>query len=290
MDFGCTELVAFEHLSRHTKFVNVPVQARKCHLSDVILISEEQTSKAADLCNQLICNQTCILFVHDNIDSIPCESVACSVQSLEMQHDLSSLLISLGLVQYKTHLCRNKGLSVDKFQLEKRMRKKSDEPLQKDSSELLTIDDFEEFFDDNRAEAPVEVAVNIANCIDGDNQMFETFESPSRRNPLGKTVSVEVQNDADPLVDRITEHFSLLKITESSFCCRPVHIIGSLTVLVQADDATNLLPTINPVDEQTRYFPLEGLKFCIRFSLSLPSHLSYLYTFLNRIYTMHCVP
>lgn len=269
VDFGCTESVAFEHLSTHTKFIDVPIQVRKCHLSDVLLISEEQTTKAIDLCNQLIFNQPSKFYIHDNIDSTPIESVPCSVQSLNMQLDLSSLLISLGLVQYKTHLYGPNNVSVaDTFQLEKRIRKKSDDPVLKESCKLLTIEDFEDFYEDQKVETPVEVMVNTARDIDDGNKIFEIFKSPSRRNPLGKAASPAIQNDAHPLIDHITKHFSLLNITESSFYCRPIFIMDPLTILIEVDDA-NPPPTINRVEEQTKYFPLKGLTFFAHFSFSL---------------------
>lgn len=253
-------MVAYEHLSTHTKFVDVPIQARKFYLPDVILISEGQTVKAVDLCNELIGNQTSTFYIHDNIDSVHIESIACSVQSLKMQLDLSSLLISHGLVQYKPHLSiKNESSTVDTFQAEKRIRKKSDEPMRMESSKLLTIEDFEEFYEDYWAETPVEIEVNTAVC-DDDNRIFEIFKSPSRRNPLGKTAIVDVPNDAHPFVDRITEHFSLLNVTEPTFYCRPVYIMDPITILVEVDDA-HPLPIISPVETEARYFPLKGRKF-----------------------------
>lgn len=250
-------MVAYEHLSTHTVFVDIPIQARKFHLPDVTLISEGQTAKAVDLCSQLIGNQSSTFYIHDNIDSMHVESMACSVQSLKMQLDLSSLLISLGFVQYKPHFSgKNEYSAADKFQMEKRIRKKSDEPMRMDSSELLTIEDFEDFYEDHKAEIPVEIEVDTAVCGD-DNQTFEIFSSPSRRNPLGKTVPVEVPNDPHPMVDRITEHFSLLEVKEKTFHCRPVYIMDPITILVEVDDGYGP-PNITPAAAEAKYFPLNG--------------------------------
>lgn len=227
------------------------------------MISDKQTAKAVDLCKQLICNQTSTIYIHDSLDSSQSKSVACSVQSPKMQIDISSLLISLGLVQYNAHMNIENGESVtDRFHLEKRIRKKSDESIRMDSCELLAIEDFKEFYEANKVETPVKPKANRANDIDDAHQVFEIFKSPSKRNPLGETVSPEIQIAANPLVDRITDHFSLLNVTESSFYCRPVYIIDPITILVEVDDAEP--PTIDfRAEQKTKYFSLNGLKFCI---------------------------
>lgn len=215
--------------------------------------------EAVGICNQLIGNQTCTFYVHDNIDCMHFESIACSVQSPTMQLDLSSLLISLGLAQYKPHFSgKNEFSTTDKFQMEKRIRKKSDEAIRKESSELLTIEDFEEFYDDHKVEIPIAIEVDTADCNDG-SQTFEIFKQLSRRNPLGKTVSIELPNDTHPFVDRILEHFSLLSVTESTFYCRPVYIMDPYTVLVEVDDAHSP-PAIGPVQADAKYFPLKGAR------------------------------
>lgn len=235
------------------------------------LISEEQTAKAIDLCKQLICNQPSTIYIHDSIDSLHFKYAACSVQSLKMQFDLSTLLISLGLVQYNAHLnSKTESSMADSFHLEKRIRKTSDEPIRKESWELLTIGDFKEFFDANKVETTAtNIKVNTANVNDDSHRIYEIFRTPSKRNPFGGSVSPEIHIDANPLVDRITEYFSLLDVTESTFYCRPVYIIDPITVLIELYDAQP--PAINfPADEQYKYSPLKGLKFIshITFTLS----------------------
>lgn len=262
MPFGC--------LSAHTKFTDVPIQVRKCHLWDVILISDEQTVKAVELCNRMMYNQISTFFIQDNIDSLHFESTACSVKSLDMELDLSSLLISLGLVRFKTHL-NSKLSGTNDFQeeREKRIRKKSDESIQKSSSELLTIEDFKKFYEANKIEFAVNNDENNTNNVDDGHRIFEIFESPSRRNPLGETVLPEIQIDAHPIVDRITEHFGLLNVTELAFYCRPVLIMNPVTVLINVDDTDP--PIINPIQERTKYFPMEGLYLYVIFTFKLQS-------------------
>lgn len=249
--------MAIEQLSTHIKFNTVPIQARKCHLANVIHISNEQTVKAIDLSYRSIVNQISTFYIHDNIESLHLDSAACTLQTQQMQIDLSSLLISLGLVQYNTHAIGQSELlsAADKFQLEKRLRKKSDDAMQKPSCQLQTIDDFKEFYDVHKTYVAVKPMVCVEN--DDGNQTFDVLKAPSRRNPFGRAESAEIQMPAHPMVDCIIEHFSLLKVTQSKFYCRPVFIVDPLTVLVVVGGEKP--PKIQQIQQQTKYFPMDGL-------------------------------
>lgn len=187
------------------------------------------------------------------------DSVACTLQTSQMQLDLSSLLISLGLVQYKIHLHdKTEPSSVDTFQLEKRLRKKSDDAIQKESSQLVTFDDFKDFYDSNKSvKTHDKTKINIPN--DDDNQQFEVFKAPSRRDPFNDAEPSEIQipNVANPMVKCITEHFTLMHVEKLEFYCRPMYIVDPLTILIEVDDMTP--PKINRIEQNAKYFPLEGL-------------------------------
>lgn len=258
-------MLAFEHLSTHTKFIEVPIQTRKCHLWNVNLIADEQTVKAIELANRMICNQTSTFHIHDNIDPLHFDSAACSVRPLKSQLDLSSRLILCGLVQYRAHSTDSgKSSSVaDEIHMEKRVRKKSDDAILKNSSELLTIEDFEQFYEVNNIDIPVKVIENITTDTVIDNRAFEIFDSPSKRCPFSETVApdLEVFFDAHPFVDRITDHFTLLNVTELAFYCRPVYIMDPVTILIEPLDSQP--PPIEQIEKQSKYFPMQGLKSCV---------------------------
>lgn len=244
--------------STNKKFVDVPVQARKCHLSNVIPISTEQTEKAIELCDRLIFNQIVTIYIHDNNDLGLFDSIACTLQTPQMQLELSLLLISLDLVQYKTHsIAQNECSPADKFQLEKRLRKKSDNPLRKKSWELVTFDDFKKFYDTSKAELPLMVEVNIPN--DDISETFDLFKAPSKRDPFNDIASSDIQTPtaAHPMIDCAIQHFSLMHVTEKEFYCRPVYIVDPITILIEVGDPKP--PKISQIEQKTKYFPLEGL-------------------------------
>lgn len=192
------------------------------------------------------------------------DSVTCSVQTSTSPLNLSSLLISHGLVQYRAQPNDKTELSAvaDKIHMEKRVRKKSDEAMLKNSSELLTIEDFQQFFDANRIDILVKTDDNIENETDPDvdNRTFEVFDSPSKHCPLTENgiAKMPIYFDAHPLVDRITEHFKLLNVTELVFHCRAVHIMDPVTVLI--DLLNTRPPSIGRAAVKSKYFPLQGLK------------------------------
>lgn len=273
IDFGYTEWVQFKHLSAHIDFADIPVQVRRCHLSNVILISDKQTQEAKAVCTRLICNQLCGIYIHDNADVEHHGSIACSIQSSNVPLDLSSLLISHGLVQHKAH-SEHKNWTA-KFQAgSKRIRKESDEPITKNSSELHNYEDFCEFYRTHKAKNPMFESNDNSNAndddingVDNDNdsRIFEVFEPPNKRSPLDEDIHDKrtdvVGFGSHPMVDCITEHFKLMTIKKSAFDCRCVFIVDPVTILIEPLDVKPL--TIDRVEEQTKYFPLQGrMMFC----------------------------
>lgn len=259
VDFGYMEKVPFAHLSAHIGFTEIPVQVRKCHLSNVRLISDQLTEQARELCNRLFCHQLCCIYIHDNCDAQHHASIACSVQSLNVPLDLASLLISKGLVQLKTNLNRD-------FQDDpKRIRKVSEEPITKSSSELHSFEDFREFYRTHKAKIPQFNATGSIHANDdeddNDYRSFEVFDVPSKRSPLDEKqteirTEVAVVAVKHPIVDRITTHFKLMTVKRASFYCRCVLIIDPVTILIESLDAKP--PKICPVIESPGHFPSEG--------------------------------
>lgn len=305
-------MVHFERLSTHIEFTDVPIQMRKYHLSNVMLISNDQTDKARQLCNQLICNQPCVIHIHDNADMEHHESIACSVQSLNVPLDLSSLLISNGLVQYKPQSNRQfkevTGSQVDS----ERLRKESDEPIIENSSELHDYDDFKEFYNTHKAINPKDEANAVRHAIDSiddddddddDSRIFELFEMPTKRSLLGENEHDKrincVVSTPHPMVDRITEHFKLMNIQKSVFYCCCVCVMDPVTLLVQLHDMKPL--TICHVEEKQKYFPLQGTEF--RLEMIYSKYYRYLmtaffiiyivldgtHTYIRRLFTSYCI-
>lgn len=239
-----------------------------CHLSNVVRISDDQTAKAKELCNHLIYNQLCVVSIHDNGDAEHSESLACNIQSRNVPLDLSSLLISHGLVQHKPHSYRKFDEATKSQEDFKRIRMESDEPIQKDSSDLHNYEDFEELYRFHMAMNPMDVENGHANDdfddYDDDSRIFDTFEPPSKRNPWGEKKHRGRTNDwvAAPnlIIDRITEHFKLMSINRSVFECRCVYIVDPVTLLIRLPDMKPL--KIDRIDEQPEYCPLEGIGFC----------------------------
>lgn len=268
VDFGYTEMVQFKKLSTHIDFVDIPIQVIKCHLSNVNLISDDKTENAKELCNRFIYNQLCIICIHDKVDMEQSESLACNIQSLNIPLDLSSVLISQELVQYKAHSYRKFDKVIEYKKVDfKRTRSESDVSVIKDSSELHTYQDFKDFFRSHMAINPMYDENNSHendNDDDGDDdesRIFEIFEPQSKR--WGEKVHKRPTNNfsvaaTHPTVDRITEHFKLMNINKSAFMCRCVYIMDPVTLLIKLPDMKPL--KIDRFDEQLKYFPLEGMK------------------------------
>lgn len=273
VDFGFIEIVKFEYLSTHIECADIPIQVKKCHLSNVILISERQTREARELCNQLICNELCGIYIHDNDDVQHYDSIACSVQSLNVPLDLSSLLISRGLVQHKSHSNR-KFNEIGQVQVDsKRIRNQSDEPITKNSSELRNYEDFQEFYRAHKAKNSMDKTSessftndNISDIEnDEDGRIFEIFEPLPSRIPScenlqeNRTNAIATAAALHPIVDRISEHFKLMTMKRSVFHCRCACIIDPVTILIEPPDVKRP-PIITDVEEQPKYFPLKGTK------------------------------
>lgn len=259
VDFGCTDLLQFEKLSTLIDFGDVPIQVMQCHLSNVIPISDDHTKKAKKLCRRLICNQLCVIYVHDNPNVGQSESIACNIQSSNVSLDLSSLLISRGLVQHKTH-SYHKFDQVTESQVDfKRIRTESDAPIIKNSSDLHTYKDFKEFFRSHRAINPMDEA-NKSHANDDDDdesRIFEIFEPPSKScrwdeiRYKRRTIHSEIAPHL--AVDRISEHFELMTINQPTFKCRCMYIMDPVTLLIQLPDVKS--PNIARIDEHPGQFP-----------------------------------
>lgn len=262
-------MLHFEKLSAHIGFVEVPIQVLECHLSNVILISDDQTKKAKELCNRLICNRLCVIYIHDNAKIEQSESIACNIQSSNASLDLSSLLISHGLVEHNAH-SYHKVDQVTGMQTDfKRIRNKSDAPIIKNSSDLDTYEDFKKFFRSHKAINPMDKAsnshVNDDDDDDDECRIFEIFEPPSKSCNLDEKLYKRrtihsVVTATHSILDRISEHFKLMTINEPIFKCRCVCIMDPVTLLIQLPDMKPL--NIDGIDKQPGYFPLEGI-FCV---------------------------
>lgn len=265
VDFGYTEKVRFNHLSTHIDFADIPIQVRKCHLSNIIHISDEHTQEARKLCTQLICNQLCGIYIRDNVDVEHNDSIACSIQSLNIPLDLSSLLISRGLVQHRAHSDREFGIIALGSE---RTRKGSDEPIMKNSAELHSYEDFREFYRTHKAKNPICESNDSCDAnddikgVDDDNgsRIFEIFAAPTKRTTLDENIHGErttvVASGSHPIVECITAHFKLSTIRKPVFDCRCVLIVDPVTILIETPDVKPLL--IDHVEKQTKYFPLQG--------------------------------
>lgn len=216
------------------------------------MISDRKTAEARELCNQLIYNQMCGIYIHDNDDKQQNDSIACSVQSLNVPLDLASLLISRGLVQHKSHSNRKFDEAVDS----KRIRKQSDEPITKSSLELQSFENFQEFYRAHKAKHSLKKASDSRNTsdIDDDNRIFDIFKPLSGRVPPCENAHVMRTNAVvgaaapHPIVDRITEHFKLMTMKRSVFQCRCACIIGDELLSQSIKFVLNLLPktTLHP--------------------------------------------
>lgn len=241
------------HLSAHIGFADIPIQVRKCHLSNVDLISDQHTEQARELCNRLICNQLCCIYIHDNCDvKQNYASVACSLQSLNVPLDLASLLISKELVQLKTHSIRNSQADF------KRTRNASDDPIIKSSSELRSMKDFEVFYAKHRARTPRHELNNGDHVNHDDDRCFELFDPPVKSLRLMEKGSEKqtIAAAAHPIVDLITEHFKFMTMKKTSFFSRCVCIMDPVTVLIESPGAKPF--AIKEFEMHPERFPSEG--------------------------------
>lgn len=274
-------MLHFEELSTHIDFDDIPIQVMKCHLSNVAPISEEQTKRAKEFCDRLIYDRLCIIYVHDNIDIGQTESNACNIQSLNAPLDLSSLLISLGLVQHNAHSYHTFDQVTKSAMDLKRIRSASDAPLIKNSSDLETYKDFKEFFRLHKAINPKDVANNthVNNYYnnnhydegeddyddeddDDESRTFELFEPPSK-NENSKDSSYKMRTipsvtTPHSVVDRITGHFKLMIINESAFNCRCMYIVDPVTLLIQLPEMQPL--NIDRISNQPECISLDGME------------------------------
>lgn len=267
IDFGCTETVPFAHLSKRIGFAEIPIQVKKFHLSGITLISDQKTAEARAFCSKLLCNQFCVVYVHDNDDVEHHDSIACAIQLLNLPLDLASLLISRGFVQYKLHSDEARKSQIDS----KRIRQPSEEPIIKNRSELKSFEDFEEFYRTHKAKNPLDKSMDTSYTTDNnkendsDNRVFEIFEPVAIWSPVAVWENAQEKPPTatpHPILDRITQHFTLMTVKRSAFECRCACIIDPVTLLIKL---LNVKPTIiHNVDEQSTYFPLQGTTlFCI---------------------------
>lgn len=258
VDFGYTETVHFEYLSSHIEFAATPIQVKKFHLSNVVFISDQKTAEARVICTQLVCNQLSDIFVNDNIDAQYHDSIACNIRLLNEQLDLSTVLISRGFVHHDAHSDRRLD-EVKQFQVDsKRMRKQTYGPIIKDTSELRSFEDFEEFYRAHKAKNSINKTIDHI-AYDEESRMFEIFEPLSLWKPLSESLqNIQRIPTPNPMVDQITKHFKLMTIKKSVFDCRCAYIIDPVTLLVQLYDVKRMI--IRDVGENSNVSSLEGKK------------------------------
>lgn len=262
VDFGCDELVTFDFLSTHKIFYDVPIQVRKFRLFNTVTNSEEQMTAAVKFVYETIVGENCSFYIHDHFDPLHLDVITCNVRPLNEKLDLSTRLISNGLAQYGHIL--NKPIKYERDE-EKRRRKQSEEPILKSSSELHSSNDFQTFYENNKVIVPVLSAQYQMDDARLD-RTFEIFERPSRRCPLNEVTStvedLVVCDHPYPLIERITQHFTLLQLDEPIFYCRVLKVIDPITIAIVPND-TNPPPKIDVFDSQNKYFPMQGIHFLL---------------------------
>lgn len=235
-------------------FVDVPIQVRKCRLFNVTFASDEQRMEAVKFAKDLILGESCSFYIHDNFDPVDFESIPCNLCPRNAQIDLTTQLMSRKLAQYAQFLNHSNKTG----QVDMERRKRRDKRLLKDSSELKTFDDFKLFYENNKTDVP------DYKQIADDKRTYEGFERPSKRCPLDENTSSNQSllddtgnEEPHPMVDRITNHFTMLRLNEPTFYCRVLYIIDPVTVLIVP--LNTQLPTIDVANTHQKYFPLQGL-------------------------------
>lgn len=256
MDFGQVVKLRLENIFRSKCFENVPIQVHKYHLLNVILPSDERSiQRAKQFAIDTILHQNCSIYIN-SMDFLRPNSISCTIRSLNKQLDVASLLISHGLVEILSNFKRE-----DKLCDVKRIRNDSDEAVLKGSNELENIDDFRLFYESKKFVLPLKL--NTTKVHPDDERKFEVFDLPLTRCSSNDNDSNILRNfndtfESNPLIDRITEHFKLLELTEQVFRCQPVYIINPVTILVVPDHTKT--PNIEAREE--KYNPLlPGIDF-----------------------------
>lgn len=236
IDFGSHSNVNWTHLTSTSLFHNVPSQFRKCQLLNVKFTAENdaQRQKVRKSIGDLILNEKCRIYIHENLDPLLPDTIFCTIQQFNKQLDLTSILIKQGHVKCTSasYIKREEA-----FDWEKRTRKESDTVILKPSCEFNTRDDLEQFY-----EAKKTVVVR-SNPVDLNDRKYEVFDLQKKRvsfdnNGVNVIIPlIHAEEISHLIIDRITKHYSLLQLDEPEFLCKPIYVIDPNTVLVVPENA-----------------------------------------------------
>lgn len=262
VDFGYNELVTINRLSAHIEFMDVPIQVIKCHLFNTKILPHCHM-KVKNLCEKMIIGENCSFFIHDHLAS-NINAIFCDIRPLNASFDIVTRLISHNFVKRDPNY--KKLYEMNQEAMEKRYRKQSDVAVLIDSSELQTIDDFQQFYETKKAIIP---PINTDDSIDDHiDHELDIFERPSKRCALDKSNPIEhnfIINQSHHLLDQITRYFTLLPLTESNFHCRVLYIIDPVTILITPIDVNPQI--IEPKQPYEKSISFEGKHFSLMIEL-----------------------
>lgn len=242
VDFGRVMKVRLENISKDMSFANVPIQVRKLHLLNVTLVPNERIiQRAKNFANDTILNHNCSIYIHENVTLPNSESIPCTIYPSNAQLDLASLLVSQGLAKIASYFNRK-----DEFDEDKRIRKDWEEVVLKDSTELTTVEQFQLFYKTNKVVLPVDPHESHA-----DERKYDGFALPSKQSPPIDNVSSirhKWHETSDPMIERITKHFTLLQWHEREFYCQPFYVIDPVTILVVVEHTK--IPNIDATEQE----------------------------------------
>lgn len=189
-----------------------------------------------------ILNQTCKFYIHENLDVLHRNSVICTIQPWYVKFDVASALISYGAAMKMTSSQReiiNESKKAEiRFHLDKRIRRISDEPILKASSDLKSLEDFVEFYETNKTVIP---PIKEIDDTAEDQRKFELFDLPRKRNPWNDKrapdlmIADRISCEPHPILKHIGQHFRPLQINEPVFYCQTLYVIDPITILVRPE-------------------------------------------------------
>lgn len=240
---------------------------RKCYLQEIILPMRNgkiSPSRAVlKFTIDMIREKCCSFHIHENLDPSRIDSIPCTVWPLNEPLDLASELISYRMVGIKS-----KFKGKNNFDVAKRIRHQCDEVILKPSDQLTTFNEFKSFYESNKVIVP---KLKTTDSTD-DDRKFEVFEeprkqkSPHENNENKKEIMAEQKQmeyrqfeyKPNPVFDKITKHFRLLKTKKPEFYCQPVYVIDPITILVAP---VNAAPTFIDINTKLTENPLlPGIK------------------------------
>lgn len=238
------------NLSKQIVFKNIPIQVRKCCLLNVACLTPEKMPIIMQIYQKSILNQTCKFYIHENLDVLHRNSVICTIQSWYVKFDVASALISYGaatrMKSSQQEIINVSNKAEIKFHLDKRIRRISDEPFLKASSDLKSLEDFVEFYGTHKTVIP---PIKEIDDTAEDQRKFELFDLPRKRNPWNDKrapdlmIADRISREPHPILKHIGQYFRPLQINEindcKSFYCQTLYVIDPITILVRPEINTS---------------------------------------------------